>query len=107
MVRPTLIDLNTVEHKYYPFMISLDKCCGSANVLSPKICVTKKIKDLNVKVINMITKWNEAKTWAKHISCDCKCKFSSTTCNSKQKSNNKTSQCECMNYELSLMQKIL
>ena len=37
-VRPTLIDLNI---KYYPFMISLDKCTGSRNVLSPKICVPK------------------------------------------------------------------
>ena len=39
MVRPTLIDLNHVELKYYPFMISLYKCNGSCNVLSPKICV--------------------------------------------------------------------
>ena len=47
MVRPTLIDLNPIELKYYPFMISLDKC----NVLSPKICVLKKTKDINVKVL--------------------------------------------------------
>ena len=39
MVRPTLIDLIPIEPKYYPFMISLDKCTGSCNVLSPKICV--------------------------------------------------------------------
>ena len=26
MIRPFLIDLNPVELKYYPFMISLDKC---------------------------------------------------------------------------------
>ena len=26
LVRPTLIDLNPIELKYYPFMISLDKC---------------------------------------------------------------------------------
>ena len=56
MVRPTLIDLNPVEYKYYPFMISLDKCSGSANFLSPKIFVPKKTKDLNVKVISMIKK---------------------------------------------------
>ena len=37
MVRPALIDLNPVEVKYYPFMISLDICNGSCNVLSPKI----------------------------------------------------------------------
>ena len=26
IVRPSLIDLNPVELKYYPFMINLDKC---------------------------------------------------------------------------------
>ena len=49
MVRPILIDLNLIELKYYPFMISLDKCKGSCNVLSPKIWVLGKTKDLNVK----------------------------------------------------------
>ena len=39
MVRPTL-DMNPVELKYYPFMISLNKCTESFNVLSPKICVS-------------------------------------------------------------------
>ena len=51
MVRPTLIDLNPVEVEYCPSMISLDKCNGSYNVLFPKICVQKKTKDTNVKVI--------------------------------------------------------
>ena len=32
MVRPTLIDLNLVECKYYPFMIILDKCRGSCYI---------------------------------------------------------------------------
>ena len=60
MVRSTLTDLNTVDLKYYPFMISLDKCTGSCNVLFPKICVLKETKDINVKSLNMITqkKWN-------------------------------------------------
>ena len=56
MVRPTLIDLNPVELKYYPFMISLNKYTGSCNVLSPKICVLKETKDINVKAFNMIKK---------------------------------------------------
>ena len=42
MLRPTVIDLNPVELKYYPFMISVDKYSGSCNVLSPKRCVPKK-----------------------------------------------------------------
>ena len=43
----------------------------------------------------MITKENEAKAMAEHISSDCKCKFNSSTCNSNIKWNNKTCQCEC------------
>ena len=46
----------------------------------------------------MITNKNEVKTMTKHISCECKCKFNSTVCNSNQKWNNKTCQCECKNY---------
>ena len=45
----------------------------------------KKSKRHKVKVFNMITNKNEAKTMTKLISCDCKCKFNSTTCNSNQK----------------------
>ena len=41
MIRPTCIDLNPVQLKYCPFMISLDKRSGSCNVLSPKICIPK------------------------------------------------------------------
>ena len=33
-----------------------------------------------------------------HISCNCECKFNSTTCHPKQKWSNKTCQCECKNY---------
>ena len=47
MARPTLMNMNPNELKYYPFMISLDKCTGSCNVLSPKIYA---------KAFNMITK---------------------------------------------------
>ena len=46
----------------------------------------------------MIANKNEAKTMTKHISCICKCKFNRITCNSNQKWNNKTCQCECENY---------
>ena len=76
-------------------MITLDRCNGSCNSvddLSAKICVP------NVKVFNMITKMNETKSLIKYISCDCKCKFNGTTCNSNEKWNNETCQCECKNY---------
>ena len=73
MVRPTRIDMNPVELKYCPLRISLNKRTGSFNVLSPKICVPKETKNINVKAYNMITNKNEAKTMTEHILCDCKC----------------------------------
>ena len=72
MVRPNLIDLNPVELKYYPFMISLDKIAGNCNVLFPKICFPKERKDINVKVFNMISNKTEAQAMTKRISCECK-----------------------------------
>ena len=46
MARPTLIDLNLVELKHYPLMISLNKCTASCNVLPPKMCIPKETKDM-------------------------------------------------------------
>ena len=42
-VRSTLIDLNPDEQDY-PFMISLDKCTGGCNILSPKNMCSKRSK---------------------------------------------------------------
>ena len=100
MIKPTLIDLNPVENKYYQFMINLNKCTGSYNVLFLKICVEKETRDINVKEFNMITNKNKDKAMIEHILCHCKCKFNSTICNSNQKSNNKTCQWECKNYRM-------
>ena len=42
-------------------MISLDKCNGTYNVLSPKISVPEKSNNINVKVFNIITDKHVAK----------------------------------------------
>ena len=81
--------------------ITLDKFNRSCNVLFPKIYLPKKTKDINVKVFNIITNKNEAEAMTKDISCDCKCKFNSTTGHSNQKWINKTCQCERKNYRKS------
>ena len=58
----------------------------------PQKYVFQKKQMTNANALNIITIKNEAKTMTKkRISCDCKCKLNSTTCNSNQKWNNKTS----------------
>ena len=82
---------NNVELIYYSLVIILNERSGSCNVLSPKICVRKEIKDIYVKEFNMIRNKDEAKALVEHIS-RCKCKFNHATCKSKEKRNNKTCQ---------------
>ena len=49
-------------------MISLNKCTGSCNVLSSKICVPKETNNINVKAFNMITNNHQVNTMAEYIS---------------------------------------
>ena len=86
--RPIIIDLDTIELDYYPFIITLDKNSGRSDViddLSTKIYVSSKTNDANVKVFNMIATINETKALIKHIQCDFKCKVDNKTCKSNQK----------------------
>ena len=56
---------------------------------------SKKAKDLNISIFNIIKGINESKTLTKHISCECKCKFDGRKCNSNQKRNDNKCWCKC------------
>ena len=100
LARPTLIDLNSNELYYYPFMVNLDKFNGSYNTLHNLLSIIyaqNKIEDVNLNIFNMITTINETRTSTKHISCDCKCNFDGRKFNSNQKWNDDKDLRECKN----------
>ena len=69
----------------------LDRCFGSCNTvnnLSNKVSVPNKTEDLNLSMLNMITRINESKTLTKHISCKCKFRLDGRKCDSDQWWNN-------------------
>ena len=99
VIQTTVINLHpnecSQEFNYYLFLGKLDICverCNTLNDLSNKLCAPNKTKDLNPSVFNMITGISESLT--KHVSCECKCKFNGTKCNSDQWWNNDKSRCE-------------
>ena len=66
-VRPALININSNEPSFHPDFILINKCRGSCiniNDLYAKLCVPDVIKDMNIKVFNLISKINKTK----HIS---------------------------------------
>ena len=71
MTRCTRFDLNSFELSH-PFIARLGKCslsCNAFDDLSTKICVVGETKDVNLKLVNMITSIVEIKTFAEHILC--------------------------------------
>ena len=63
-VRPEIINVNSNEAVFYAFSIKRDKCGGSCNNINDpyaKICIPDAIKDLNVKVFNLMLRTNETR----------------------------------------------
>ena len=53
------------------------------------------VKNLNVKVFNLMSRTNEARHIEWHETCNCKCRLGASVCNNKQRWNNDKCRCEC------------
>ena len=74
------------------------KCSGSCNNINDpyaKICVSDVVKDLNVKVFNLMSRTNETRHIKWHETCKCKCRLDASVCNNKQRWNDDKCRCEC------------
>ena len=84
MVRSKIIEMNK---NYYPFKIFVNKCLGSCNTINnpfAKTCIAKTVKNLNVRIINLLTRINETKFIEWHDDCMFKYKNGPEKCNDKQ-----------------------
>ena len=61
---PQIVNVNSDESVLFPFSIKTSKCSGSYNNINDlyaKICVPDVIKNLNVKVFNLMPRTNETR----------------------------------------------
>ena len=96
-VRPEIINVNSNEPVFYPFSIKTSKCSGSCNNINDpyaKICVPDVVKDLNVKVFNLMLRTNETRHIKWLETCKCKCRLDANVCNNKQRWNDNKYRCE-------------
>ena len=95
-MRPQVININGDKSVFFAFSIEISKCSGSCNninYLYAKICVPDIVKNLNVKVFNLMSRTNETRFIEWHETCKCECKFRENVCNNKQRWNK--NKCEC------------
>ena len=97
-VRPEIVDVNCNESIFYPFSIRTSKCRGSCNCINDphaKLCVPNVVKNLNVRVFNLMSRTNETSHIEWHETCKCKCRLDTSVCNNKQRWNEGKSRFEC------------
>ena len=96
--RPQVVNVNEDEPVFFPFSIKTSKYSGSCNNINhpyEKICVPNVVKNLNVKVFNLMSRTNETRHIEWHETCKCECKFGANICNNKQRWNKDKCRCEC------------
>ena len=96
--RPQVVNVNSNEPVFYPFSIKTSKCSGScSNTNDPyaKMCVSDVVKNLNVKLFNLMSRTNETRHIEQHETCKCKCRLDASDCINKQHWNDDKCRCEC------------
>ena len=82
---------------FYPFSVKINKCSGNCNNVNDpyaKTCLPDVIKNLNVKVYNLMSLTNETRHVEWHKTCKCICRFDGIICNNKQLWNEDKCRCE-------------
>ena len=63
-IKPQIVNVNSKEPVFFPFSIKTSKCSDSCNHINnpyAKLCVPDIVKNLNVKVFNLMSRTNETR----------------------------------------------
>ena len=97
-VRLQIVNVNVDKPLFYPVSIKTSKCSGSCNNISysyAKMCVPYVVKNINVKVFNLISRTNEKRHLEWNETFKCKCRLDASVCNNEQRWNDDKCRCEC------------
>ena len=97
-VRPEIVDVSSNNPIFYPFSVKINRCSGNCNNINDpyaRICVPDIVKNLNVKVFNLLSRTNETRSIKRHKTYKCICRLNEVICNNKQRWNEEKCRCEC------------
>ena len=100
-IRSEIIDINSNEPTFYPNSININKYSGSCNNINDpyaKLYVPDVVRNMEVKVFNLISRTNKTRYIECHETCKYKCRSDASVCNNKQRWNNKKCRCECKEW---------
>ena len=97
-LRPKIVDVKSNNPIFYPLSIKVNKCSSNCNNINNPyaiICVPDTVKDLNVRVFNLMSRTNETRHIKWHETCKWICRLDKIICISKQRWNEDKCRCEC------------
>ena len=97
-LRPEILDVSSNNLIFYPFRVKINRCSGNCNSINDpyaKICVPDVLKNLNVKIFNLMPRTNETRSIKSHETSKCICRLNKIICNNKRKWNKDQCRCEC------------
>ena len=97
-VRPKIVDVSSNNPIFYPFIVKVNRCsdnCNNINNPYARICVPDIVKNVNVKVFNLMSLTNETRSIKWHETCKSICRLNKIICNNKQRWNEENCICEC------------
>ena len=100
-IRSGIIDINSNTSSFYPYSIKIHKCSGSCNSINDPyatLYVPDVVKNINVKVFNLMSRTNETRHIEWHKTCKSKFRLDASVCNNKRRWNN--DKCRCESKEL-------
>ena len=87
-IRPEIIHVSNNEPPFYSYSIPVNKCSGSCNNINDpwaKLFVPDAVKNINVKVFNIMSRTNETRHIKWHETCKYKCILNAIVCTYKQR----------------------
>ena len=76
---------------FYTYSIKINKCSGNCNNINDpyaKLYVPDVVKNINVKVYNLMSKTNETRHIKWYETSECECRLDASVCDNKQSWNN-------------------
>ena len=72
--RTKIININSNEPVFYPFSIKINKCSGSCNNINDpyvRLCLPDVVKNIDLKVFNLMSWSHQTKQIKWYESCKC------------------------------------
>ena len=92
-VKPGMVSTNSIKSLFYPYSVLVNSC-NDVNNPHAKLCIPDVVKNINIKVFNLMSRTNETRFVSWHETSACKYRLESVF-NDRQRWNSDKCKCRC------------